>query len=137
MKNALANWSLLDSASRWIRNALARHADEAALTDSAEAARIAGDLNLSVGELQALSAKDRTTPLLLQQRMSRLHLDGDAVRRAHPGVQRDLELVCALCGSESKCRSDLKRNPDTADWAAYCPNAPTLQELERELSKPT
>jgi hypothetical protein len=134
MKNFLANWSLLDSASRWMRNILARRADEVALTDSAEAARIAGDLNLSVSELHALCARDGGSPKLLQQRMAQLHLDKNELKRKHPAVLRDLEKTCALCASEAKCSRDFDRDVDPKAWTEYCPNSSTLQDLQQEAA---
>jgi hypothetical protein len=132
MKNSLSNWSFLDSASRWIRNTLAKHADEAALQDRGEQQRIASDLNLSVAELHALCAKDGGSVNLLQKRMSQLHLDKSEIKRAHPAVVRDLEKVCALCDSDAKCSRDFKQNADPKGWTEYCPNASTLEELQHE-----
>jgi AraC-like DNA-binding protein len=135
MKNSLSNWSLLDSGSRWIRNTLARRADEAALQDSGELQRIASDLNLSVSELHTLCARDGGSMNLLQKRMSQLHLDKSEIKRAHPAVVRDLEKVCALCTSDAKCSRDFDRNTDPRGWSEYCPNAATLQELQREAAR--
>jgi len=134
MKISLANWSLLDSASRWLRNTLAKQADEAALADVAEAQRIASDLNLSVSELHALCARDGGSPKLLQQRMAQLHLDQNAVKRAHPAVLRDLEKTCALCNSEAKCSRDFERGAEPKAWTEYCPNSSTLDGLQREAA---
>jgi len=134
MKDSSANWSLLDSASRWIRNTLAKHADEAALLDSAEQERIACDLNLSVAELQTLCARDGRATNLLQKRMSQFHLEKDEIKRVHPAVVRDLEKVCALCESDAKCSRDFNRGTDPAALSEYCPNTPTLQELQQEQS---
>jgi hypothetical protein len=134
MKDSAANWSLLDSASRWIRNTLAKHADEVALHDSAEQARIASDLNLSVSELQTLCARDGRTTKQLQKRMSQFHLDKDEIKRVHPAVVRDLEKVCALCESDAKCSRDFNRGNDRAVVSEYCPNTPTLLELQQEQS---
>jgi AraC-like DNA-binding protein len=134
MKNSLSNWSLLDSASRWIRNVLAKHADETALQDCGERERIASDLNLSTSELQTLCARDGGAAKLLQKRMSQLHLDKDEIKRAHPAVVRDVERVCALCDSEATCARDFKRSTDPKGWSEYCPNASTLQELQQEAA---
>ena len=134
MKNSRSNWSLLDMASRWMRNALARHADEDALQASGETEHIARDLNLSVAELHALCAKDGGSPELLQQRLAQLHLDKNEIKRAHPGVARDLEKVCALCTTEVKCSRDFDRTSDPAGWTDYCPNADTLQQLQQEVT---
>jgi hypothetical protein len=134
MKNSLANWSLLDSASRWMRKTMAKHGGEAALSDSAEVERIATDLNLSVAELRALCAKDEGTPKLLQQRLSQLDLDRNEIKREHPGVLRDLEKVCALCDSEARCSRDFERHAAPQAWTAYCSNSSTLEELQRETA---
>jgi hypothetical protein len=134
MKDSPANWSLLDSASRWVRNTLAKRADEVALLDSEERERIACDLNLSVSELQMLCARDGRMTNLLQKRMSQFHLDKNEIKRVHPAVVRDLEKVCALCESDAKCSRDFNRGTASAGVSEYCPNTPTLQELQREQS---
>lgn len=134
MKDSVATWSLLDSASRWIRSTLAKHADEVALLDSGERERIASDLNLSVSELQTLCARDGRARHLLQKRMSQFHFDKDEIKRAYPAVVRDLEKVCALCESDAKCSRDFNRGTDPAVVSEYCPNTPTLEELQQEQS---
>ena len=135
MSNSLTNQSLLGTASRWLHNAWARYAYEPALrSDGAE--QIAHDLNLSVSELQALCARDGGSPELLRQRMAQLHLDRQAVKRAHPAVVRDMERTCALCAVDGKCSRDFRRGADPKGWAEYCPNAPTLQELQAEARGP-
>ena len=85
-------------------------------------------------ELHALCAKDGGSPELLQQRLAQLHLDKNEIKRAHPGVARDLEKVCALCTTEVKCSRDFDRTSDPAGWTDYCPNADTLQQLQQEVT---
>ena len=117
-----------------MRKTLAKHADQAALADSGEAERIASDLNLSVSELHALCARHGGAPKLLQQHLSQLHLDKNEIKRAHPGVVRDLEKTCALCESDAKCSRDFDRHADPKAWTEYCPNSSTLHELQQEAA---
>jgi hypothetical protein len=134
MKNSTEKWSLLESASRWMRNALDKHGGEAALMDREEVARIAGDLNLSVSELRTLCERDGGTPKRLQQRLSQLHLDSNEIKREHPGVLRDLEKVCALCTSEARCSRDFEQHAAPTAWTQYCPNSTTLEDLQQETA---
>ena len=136
MNNSLSNESVLDTASRWLRNAWARYASEPALRSDSDAEQIAHDLNMSVSELQAICARDRGSPELLRQRMAQLHLDREAIKRAYPAVVRDMEKTCALCAVEAKCSRDFKRNADPKGWTDYCPNAPTLQDLQADARGP-
>jgi hypothetical protein len=135
MKNSPSNRSLLDSASRWVRNTWSKYADGASLQASGETEQIARDLNLSVSELHALCASGGASPELLQRRLSQLHLDSSEIKRAQPSVLRDLEKTCALCASASKCGRELKRSADPKGWTDYCPNASTLQDLQQAHSR--
>ena len=92
-----------------------------------EAENIARDLGLSTAELYTIAAKrpDAADPLKL--RLAALHLDLDA----DPLVMRDLERVCTVCGSKRRCERDLARHPDGPAWRSYCPNAQTLDALQR------
>jgi hypothetical protein len=121
---------LLEAASRWVRNIWSRYADGAALQASGEAEQVARDLNMSMSELRTLCARDGASPELLQRRLSQLDLDKNDIKRAYPGVLRDLEKTCALCASSAKCGREFKRNADPKGWTDYCPNAPTLQDLQ-------
>jgi hypothetical protein len=135
MKNTPTSRSFLNSASRWMRRAWSKQADEAALAACGEAATIARDLGPSVSELHALCATNGGSPKLLQQRMSQLHLNTGEIKRDHPGVLHDLEKTCARCPAEARCGRDFSRNPDPKGWMEYCPNGSTLQELQHEAAK--
>jgi hypothetical protein len=134
MNNSASSRSLLDSASRWVRNTWSKYADGAALQASGEAEQVARDLNLSMSELQTLCAGRGASPELLQRRLSQLDLDRNEIKRAYPGVLRDLEKTCALCTSDAKCGREFKRSADPKAWTDYCPNAPTLQDLQQAHS---
>jgi hypothetical protein len=135
MNNSPSNRTLLDSASRWVRNTWSKYADGAALQASGEAEQVARDLNLSISELQTLCARNGASPEFLQRRLSQLDLDKNEIKRAYPGVLRDLEKTCALCTSNAKCGREFKRSADPKGWTDYCPNTSTLQDLQQAHSR--
>ena len=69
---------------------------------------------------------------LLFRRMTLLQIDRDEFARDEPLLLRELQGLCALCGSKGKCIRDLTRECETGDrqdWHEYCPNAATLNAL--------
>jgi hypothetical protein len=67
---------------------------------------------------------------LLPRRMSALDLDPEEIASRMSEIGRDLQRVCSSCESYGRCLRDLDHDPEAAVWAKYCPNAPTLQELQ-------
>jgi hypothetical protein len=92
---------------------------------------IARDVGLSRSDLCTIAAKRPDAADQLKLRLEALHLDRAAVLRTDPLVVRDLERVCTVCGSKRQCKRDWVRHPDDEVWRAYCPNAHTLEALER------
>ena len=66
---------------------------------------------------------------LLRGRMKILGLDVDAMARDLPEVFDKIRRNCPSCGDQEACALDLKRDPNTLVWEAYCPNSGVLNAL--------
>jgi hypothetical protein len=97
---------------------------------------LARDVNLSLWDLRVVAAKWPDDGDLLPRRLTTLQLDPEQFSSAQLGALRDLERVCTLCGSKSRCEHDLARNASTADWRGYCLNVATLDALQSESNLP-
>jgi hypothetical protein len=119
----------------WLRKQAAAHdaAAELAGSDPGELSRIAGDLGLSAGELQALASYGPEAANQLQRRMAALHIDSGLTDAR---LLHDLERLCTLCNCKKRCEADLAHRPEAAVWEQYCPNAETLQELRSSARTP-
>jgi hypothetical protein len=93
---------------------------------------LARDLSLSPWDLRAIAARWPDRGDLLRRRLTALGLDPELFSSAQSGALRDLERVCTLCGSKSRCERDLARNASSAEWRGYCLNVATLDALQRE-----
>jgi hypothetical protein len=94
-----------------------------------EVGNIVRDVGLSTTEFYTIAAKRPDAADQLKLRLEALNLDRAAMLRADPGVMRDLERVCTVCGSKRQCRRDWLCHPDDEVCRTYCPNASTLQAL--------
>ncbi len=74
-----------------------------------------------------------TTPAevdhLLRGRMKILGLDVDAIGREFREVFETIKRNCPSCDDRELCALDLKRDPNTSIWEAYCPNSDVLNAL--------
>jgi hypothetical protein len=66
---------------------------------------------------------------LLRGRMKILGLPVDAIEREFPEVFDKIKRNCPRCSDREPCALDLKRDPDTLVWEAYCPNSDVLNAL--------
>jgi hypothetical protein len=66
---------------------------------------------------------------LLLYRIAILGLDLCAIEAADRKTCDQIRQVCANCGFREACAADLKRDPNTPVWEAYCPNSTTLNSL--------
>ena len=97
---------------------------------------LARDLSLSPRDLRAIAARWPDRGDLLRRRLTALGLDPELFSSAQSGALRDLERVCTLCGSKSRCERDVARNASGAEWRGYCLNVATLDALLRESKAP-
>jgi hypothetical protein len=66
---------------------------------------------------------------LLRGRMKILGLDVDAIGREFHEVFDKIKRNCPSCGDREACALDLKHDPSTLVWEAYCPNSGVLNAL--------
>ncbi|HKI15024.1 MAG TPA: hypothetical protein VKA12_08465 [Roseiarcus sp.] len=66
---------------------------------------------------------------LLRGRMKILGLDVDAIGREFREVFDRVKRNCPACSDREACALDLKRDPNTLMWEAYCPNSEVLNAL--------
>lgn len=95
-----------------------------------ELQHLAQDVGLTGPGLRAIVCGNPDAAELLPRRMSALDLDPEELARRMPEISRDLQRVCSSCESYGRCLRDLDSDPQADVWEYYCPNAPTLQELQ-------
>jgi len=99
--------------------------------DSSEVGRIAGEFGMTSSDLRRLAAQGPQSADLLYRRMAVLGLSKVDVERVSVALMQDLQKACTCCDSRRDCVADLAANPDADDWKAYCPNAASLESLQR------
>jgi len=120
----------------WVRHRrlISQCRQRLALCDNSEIERIAHDVGLSSNELRRMAKLGPDAAKELLERMDALHLDADAVAKNEPATMRDLQRLCSNCLSKKRCQRDLVLTPNSPIWHQYCPNADTLDELQREAA---
>jgi hypothetical protein len=93
---------------------------------------LARDVNLSPEDLRTIAAKWPDRSDLLRRRLSALKLDPELNASDQYCALRDLERVCALCNSKSRCEHDLAEAASSAAWRDYCPNVTTFDALQAQ-----
>ncbi len=66
---------------------------------------------------------------LLRRRMEILGLDVDAIGRDFCEVFDKIKRNCPSCSDRRPCALDLRGDPNTVLWEAYCPNSDVLNAL--------
>ena len=66
---------------------------------------------------------------LLRGRMKILGLEIEAIEREFSEVFDRIKKNCPRCGDREACAIDLKHDPDSLIWEAYCPNSEVLNVL--------
>ncbi len=94
--------------------------------------RIAEEAGMAPGELLRLARKGPGAADLLRPRMEAIGLDPNEVARTEPQTLHDMQRLCSMCSSHGRCARDLSHNPADPAWKNYCPNAGTLDALDRQ-----
>ena len=105
-----------------------------AACDDSEIERIAHDVGVSANDLRNMAKRGPDAAEQLLERMAALHLDANAIARNRPATMRDLQRLCTNCIDKKRCQRDLVLTPNSPIWHHYCPNADTLDELQRETA---
>ncbi len=117
----------------WLRNWLSARTTmlELEQTGSGETARMAHDLGMSSADLVNLAGRGPDAADLLPRRLEQLHLDPAGLAQTQPEVLRDMQRLCSMCRSHGRCARDLAHNSADPAWREYCPNALTLDALQK------
>jgi hypothetical protein len=81
------------------------------------------------GPSKGASPKSDEVDDLLRARMKSLGLDVDAMGRDYPEVFDKIKKNCPRCGDRGSCAIDLRSDPSSLVWEAYCPNSDVLSAL--------
>jgi hypothetical protein len=69
------------------------------------------------------------TDEFLQCRMTIVGLDSGTIERDYPEALAKIRHRCTACRVRSSCEVDLKRDPCSPAWEAYCPNSAAIIAL--------
>jgi hypothetical protein len=123
---------LIDRFSDWLKHR--RELNEMRQLDRGEFDRIAADLEISPGDLDELVRRGHRAGMELPALLKALGIDESRLERTQPVLLRDMERVCALCSHKRQCDRDLVDGTSAEHYQGYCPNAPSISELERPLT---
>ena len=115
---------LIDMFGDWLKHR--RELGELHQMEGIEFDRIAQDLRISPGELNALVHQGSRSTDELPKLLKALGIDHDDLARVQPVVWRDMERVCALCQDKRRCDRDLAAGTSAKHFEEYCLNAPTI-----------
>jgi hypothetical protein len=111
----------------WLKHR--RELSEIRQMDRTDFDRIASDLRISPGELDALVDQGPHAADELPKLLKALGIDEADLARTEPMVLRDMQRVCALCQHKRQCDRELAAGTSAEHYAGYCPNAPTINDL--------
>jgi hypothetical protein len=98
--------------------------------DRVEFDRIASDLRISPIELEGLVHQGPHAADELPRLLKALGIDAHDLASALPMLLRDMERVCAVCHHKRRCDRDIIAGTSPEHFADYCPNAPTISQLD-------
>lgn len=119
---------LISTFSGWLKRR--RELNELRQLDCAEFEHIAGDLQISPDDLEALVEKGPHAVDELEKLLQALGIDEARLARTQPMVLRDMERVCALCSHKRECDHDIATGTSAERYEDYCPNASTIAGLD-------
>jgi hypothetical protein len=124
---------LIDRFADWLK--YRRELNEMRQMDRAEFDRVAADLEISPGDLDELVRRGPHAGDELPVLLKALGIDKAKLEKAQPLLVRDMERVCAVCGHKAECDRDIIAGTSSEHYGDYCPNAPTIAELEAAASQ--
>jgi len=99
--------------------------------NSGDFARIARDLSVSPAELDEVVRQGPHASDELPRLLKALGIDAETLSRTQPVLQRDMVRVCATCQQKALCDHDLAAGTSAQRYDEYCPNAPSIHDLDR------
>jgi transcriptional regulator with XRE-family HTH domain len=124
---------LIDTFADWLKHR--RELNEMRQLDRSDFNRIASDLRVSPGELDALVRQGPHAADELPKLLRALGIDQADLARTQPLVLRDMERVCALCRQKRQCDRDLAAGTSAEHYEGYCLNAPAIDALGQAEAK--
>jgi hypothetical protein len=103
--------------------------DELAVCRPEDVARVARELGISQGEIEAAAIQGPGTAVLLQRMLIALGVDPAAPALQDPTVIGELRRLCASCGQKSRCERDLADGTAPENFHTYCPNSMALDSI--------
>ena len=130
------NWPFLDNVIGPIADWWRKHAEVRDNQSSFDAlgadelARVAQDVGIPASDLRKLAQHCADAADLLEYRITSLGLSASELGRDAPAQLRDMERLCTMCEHKGRCARDLAADSSDPIWRRYCPNEPTLSELQ-------
>lgn len=90
---------------------------------------VASDLRVTPAELHELVRQGPHSADELPRLLHTLGIEEADLARSEPAVLRDMERVCAQCGSKSRCTNDIERGVAARTYGDYCPNTVTIESI--------
>ncbi len=125
---------LIESFAGWLK--YRRELSEIRQLDRTDFNRIASDLRVSPDDLEELARHGHHAADELPKMLAQLGISEEQLGRAQPLLLRDMERVCALCNHKPQCDRDLVSGTAAENYQGYCPNASTLETLDRTALAP-
>lgn len=126
---------VVENATKAFRHWLTRHRQARALRSEFVAvgpdqvAAIARDVGIEPSQLRALSKAGIGAANLLNRMLVALGIDPTTLNTKEVRTARDLQLVCSMCTSKTRCRHALATGTAATTYRKFCPNAATLDAL--------
>lgn len=102
--------------------------------DQETLAQLARDNAMAVSDFCTLAKSKSSNSELLRRQLAQAGLDPEKVADTKSSVMRDMQVVCSGCLMTRRCRRSLSRQGAGSNYSAYCPNAPTIDALVRDLA---
>ena len=124
--------TLIDTFGEWLKHR--RELNEMRQLDRTDFDRIANDLRVSPDDLEELVRHGQHAADELPKMLQELGIDEERLGRTNPLLLRDMERVCALCRDKARCHRDLAEGRAGEHYHDYCPNAATLESLDKGVA---
>jgi hypothetical protein len=123
---------LIDQLGDWLRQRRQLH--ELGDLDRSEFSRMAHELGLAPGDLEALVRRGVDGASELPQMLRALGFDDAAISKIAPPQMMELRHACAGCAHKHACHTDLAARTAAANYEDYCANANeiTLMRARRD-----
>ena len=123
---------LIESFAGWLKHR--REMNEMRRLDRTDFDRIASDLRIAPDDLEELVRHGKHAADELPKMLEQLGISAERLGQAQPLLLRDMERVCALCHNKGQCDRDLADGTAAENYQGYCPNASTLEVLDRDVA---